>query len=139
MSRTIDNLELILYGWFDALRRSQPELIAPRLAADIVWQGLRPDLVCTGRDEVLTNIGYGGELRHHVKGLQVDALDEDHVLSAVRLHDVTELFGEPIAGELYSIFTLRDDLITRIDEFKTKDDALATLHEANGPASTQPA
>jgi hypothetical protein len=135
MSRSTDNLELILYGWFDALRRNQPELIAPRLAANIVWQGLRPDLVCTGPDEVLANIGYSGQLRHYVTGLRADALDHDHVLFAVRLHDVTELFGEPIAGEIYSLFTLRDDVIARIDEFKTKDDALAALHDANGPAS----
>jgi len=45
MTRSTDNLELILFGWVDALRRSQPDPIAPRLAADIVWQGLRADLV----------------------------------------------------------------------------------------------
>jgi hypothetical protein len=36
MTRSTDNLELILFGWVDALRRSAPDLIAPRLAPDIV-------------------------------------------------------------------------------------------------------
>jgi hypothetical protein len=134
MTRSTDNLELILFGWVDALRRSQPDIIAPRLAADIVWQGLRADLVCTGRDEVLANIRDGGDLRGHVQGLRADALDDQHVLFAVHLRDVTELFGEPIAGEIYSIFTLRDDVIVRIDEFKTEDEALAAVHDGGRPA-----
>lgn len=104
------------------------------MAADIVWQGLRADLVCAGRDEVLANIRDGDDLRRQVQGLQADALDDHHVLFAVRLGDVTELFGERIAGEIYSIFTLRDDVIVRIDEFKTKDEALAAVRDASGPA-----
>lgn len=133
MTRSTDNLELILFGWVDALRRADPDLIAPRLAADIVWQGLRPDLRCANRDEVLDNIRDGGELRRRVQGLEVAAVDDEHVLFTVRLPDVTEFFGEPIAGEIYSVFTLRDDVIVRIDEFKTRDEALAAVREDIAP------
>jgi catechol 2,3-dioxygenase-like lactoylglutathione lyase family enzyme len=79
---------------------------------------------------VLDNIRSGGELRRRVQGLEVAALDDEHVLFAVRLPDVTELFGERIAGQIYSVFTLRDDTIIRIDEFKTKDEALAAARAA---------
>jgi hypothetical protein len=46
MPPSSDNLELILFVWVDALRRNDAEQIAPYLAHDIVWQGLRRDLVC---------------------------------------------------------------------------------------------
>ncbi len=133
MTRSTDNLELILFGWVDALRRGDPDLIAARLANDIVWQGLRADLVCRDRDAVLDNIRDGGAHRRRVKGLEVAALDDNHVLFAIRIPDVTELFGEPIAGEIYTVFTLRTDIIVRIDEFKTRDEALAAAREDIAP------
>jgi catechol 2,3-dioxygenase-like lactoylglutathione lyase family enzyme len=145
MTRSSDNLELILFGWIDALRRSDPEQIAPRLAGDIVWQGLRADLVCPNRAAVLDNISTGGQHRRSVAGLEVAAIDDDHVLCAVRLPGVTELYGEPIAGEIFSVFTLRGDVIARIDEFKTRDEALASVRamtaqrEADPPAAVEPA
>lgn len=42
MTRSSENVELILFGWVDALRHRDPELIASSLAHDMVWQGLRP-------------------------------------------------------------------------------------------------
>lgn len=124
MSRSSDNLELILFGWIDALRRSDPKRIEPHLADDMVWQGLRSDLVCPNRDAVLDNIRSGGEHRRRVTGLELAAVDDEHVLLAVRLPGVTELYGEPIEGELFSMFTLRGGVIVRIDEFKMRDEAL---------------
>jgi hypothetical protein len=130
MTRSSDNLELILFGWVDALRRSDPGLVAPRLADDIVWQGLRADLVCPNRDAVLDNIRVGGQHRRRVGGLEIAALDDGHVLFAVRLPGVTEFYGEPIAGELFSVFTLRGEAIVRIDEFKTRVEALDSVRMA---------
>jgi ketosteroid isomerase-like protein len=39
MTQTDQNLDLIIFGWVDALRRRDPDRIADRLAEDIVWQG----------------------------------------------------------------------------------------------------
>ena len=136
MTRSSDNLELILFGWIDALRRSDPDLVAPRLADDIVWQGLRADLVCPDRNAVLDNIRAGGQHRRRVSGLEIAALDDGHVLVAVRLPGVTELYGEPIGAELFSVFTLRGEAIVRIDEFKTKDEALDSVRMAVAPDET---
>src|SRR5436190_10071501 len=145
MTRSSDHLELILFGWVDALRRSDPDQIAPRLADDIVWQGLRADLVCPNRAAVLDHIRAGGQHRRSVAGLEVAAVDDEHVLFAVHLPGVTELYGEPIASEMFSVFTLRGDVIARIDEYKTRDEALASVramtapHETAQPAEVQPA
>jgi hypothetical protein len=133
MTRSSDNLELILFGWIDALRRSDPERIAPHLADDMVWQGLRSDLVCPNRDAVLDNIRSGGQHRRRVSGVEVAAVDDEHVLLAVRLPGVTELYGEPIGGELFSVFTLRGGVIVRIDEFKTRDEALDAVDAVTAP------
>jgi hypothetical protein len=39
------NIEF-LWGWFDALRRRDTGSMAAGLAPDVVWQGVRPELVC---------------------------------------------------------------------------------------------
>lgn len=135
MTRTAQNLELILFGWVDALRRRDPDLIADRLAPDTVWQGLRRDLVCPNRTAVLDNIAAGGPARERVTGIEVAAVDEHRVLLGVQLPGVTEFFGESLEGEMFDVFTINEGIIVRIDEFKTRDDALTFTR--NTPAPSQ--
>lgn len=131
------NLELILFGWLDALRRHDPDLIADRLARDIVWQGLRRDLVCPNRDAVLDNIAGGGPLRDQVTGIEITAVDEHRVLLRVQLPGVTEFFGETLNGEIFDVFTIADRVILRIDEFKTRDDAITFTQSTPAPSPTR--
>lgn len=133
MTHTNQNLELILFGWVDALRCRDPDRIADRLAEDIVWQGLRRDLVCPNRDAVLHNIVGGGQHREQIAGIEVVVLDSHHVLLGVQLPGVTELFGEPLDGAIFDLFTISDGVITRIDEFTTRDDALAHARSTTAP------
>jgi len=135
MSHTDQNLKLILFGWVDALRRRDPDRIANRLAEDIVWQGLRRDLVCPNRDAVLRSIAGSGPIREQAAGIEVTALDDQHVLLGVQVPGVTEFFGEQLDGEIFDVFTINDGIIVRIDEFKTRDDALAF---ARSLSATQP-
>jgi hypothetical protein len=125
MTEIAQNLELILFGWVDALRRRDPDRIADKLAPDIVWQGLRRDLVCPNRTAVLDNITAGGPVRERTTGIEVTAIDDRRVLLGVQLPGVTELFGETLEGEMFDVFTITEGVIVRIDEFKTRDDALA--------------
>lgn len=136
MTQTDQNLELILLGWVDALRRRDPDRIADRLAEDIVWQGLRRDLVCPNRDAVLDNIVDGGQHREQIAGIEVVALDDQHVLLGVLLPGVTELFGDQLDGAIFDVFTINDGVITRIDEFKARDDAVA--HARSTAAAAAP-
>ena len=134
MTQTDENLELGLFGWVDALRRRDPDRIADRLADDIVWQGLRRDLVCPNRDAVLQNIADGAQHRQQITRIEVTALDYQHALLGVQLPGVTEFFGEPLDGAIFDVFTVNDGVIRRIDEFKTKDDALAFARSTAAPA-----
>jgi catechol 2,3-dioxygenase-like lactoylglutathione lyase family enzyme len=122
------NVELILFGWVDAFHRRAPDRIADHLADDVVWQGLRRDLVCPNREAVLHNIAAGGQHREQLTGIEVTALDDQHVLLAVRVPGVTEFFGEPLDGAIFDVFTINDRTITRIDEFPTRDAAVAFAH-----------
>lgn len=127
-----DNIELVVFGWVDAVRRGAPERIAPELSPDVVWQGLRPELACGNRDEVLANLRDVIDRVSHVRGFDVAAVDEDHVLLAIRLADVPELFGVALPeGELCQVFTIHDGVVRRIDEFPNQDAALAAVR-ANG-------
>jgi catechol 2,3-dioxygenase-like lactoylglutathione lyase family enzyme len=130
MTHTDQNLELILFGWVDALRRRDPDRIADRLAEDIVWQGLRRVLLCPNRDAVLDNIADSGPIREQVSGIEVTALGDRHVLLGVQVPGVIEFFGEQLDGEIFDVFTIHDGVITRIDEFKTRDDALGYARSA---------
>jgi catechol 2,3-dioxygenase-like lactoylglutathione lyase family enzyme len=138
MTQATQNLELILFGWVDALRRRDPDPIADRLAPDIVWQGLRRDLVCPDRDAVLHNITAGGPIRERVIGIEVTALDEHRVLLGVQLPGMTEFFGETLQGEMFDVFTINEGIIVRIDEFKTRDHALAFARNTPPPSPASP-
>lgn len=56
MSLRNDNLGLVLTGWLDALRRDDLEALERHLHRDVIWQGVRPDLVCGNRTDVINNI-----------------------------------------------------------------------------------
>ena len=128
-----ESLELVLFGWVDTLRRRDPDRIEHRLADDIVWQGLRTDLVCRDRGAVLDNIRSGGQHRDRISGLEIDVVDDERVPLAFRMPGVTELYGEPVAGEIHSVFTLRGGVIVRIDEFRTKDEAINSASVSIAP------
>jgi hypothetical protein len=133
MTQATENLDLILFGWIDALRRRDPDRIADRLAPDIVWQGLRRDLVCPNRTAVLHNIAAGGLVRERVTGIEVAAVDDHRVLLGVQLPGVTEFFGETLEGEMFDVFTIDEGVIVRIDEFKTRDQALTFARSSPPP------
>ena len=136
MTHTDQNLELILFDWVDALRRRHPDRIAGRLAEDVVWQGLRRDLVCPNREAVLHNIVGGGQHREQLTGIEVAVLDDQHVLLGVQLPGVTEFFGETLDGAIFDVFTIDNGVITRIDEFKTREDAVS--YAGNTASAAEP-
>jgi ketosteroid isomerase-like protein len=48
------NIEIIFADWLDAMRRGDLETMAGRLAPDVVHQGVRPELICRNREQVIT-------------------------------------------------------------------------------------
>ena len=126
MSRRNDNLELVLTGWIDARRRRDLETIERHLHPDVVWQGLRPDVVCGDRAAVLDTVRSGDGWLPDVSGIELHA-DGDQVMLGVHSPDLVEIAGERLDGEIYDVFTISDGLIVRMDEYRTRDHALEAM------------
>ncbi len=139
MSLCNDNLKIVFAGWVDALRRNDLAAIRRHLHPDAVWQGLRPDLICGDRAAVLDNVGQDGGWLPDVAGIELFA-DGDQVLFGVRSPDLVEVAGEALDEQIYDVFTIADGLIVRIDEYRTREEAVAAMelrHEALAAAPAE--
>jgi hypothetical protein len=93
------------------------------LDSDVVWQGLREDWVCHGRQEVLDTFRWGIEQRREVDALEFVRGGEQVVFGA-RGPSMTEVGDEPLGGQIYNVFTLRQGRIVRIDDYRSRTEAL---------------
>ena len=124
-----DNLELILFGWLDAIRRNDLDALARQLHPQVVWQGVRPDLVCRDRDDVMDMAREGFDVPT-VEALELTVVGIDRIFLGIRSSDLREIDGEPLGGEIYQVFTIREGTIVRIDEFTARDSALRAAERA---------
>ena len=88
-------------------------------------QGVRPELVCNGRPVVLERIGAsldtGGT---GLERLELHAAGESVIVgfAGPRFREIPFL-----DGEIFMVFTLRDRLILRIDDYRTRDEAFRAV------------
>jgi hypothetical protein len=85
---------------------------------------VREDLVCHGREEVVDTFRWGLEERREIDALEF-IRGRDRVVVGVRGPTLTEVAGEPLEGQIFNVFTLRDGRIIRIDDFRRRSEALA--------------
>jgi ketosteroid isomerase-like protein len=121
-----DNLKLVFAGWVDALRRNDLETIERHLDPDVVWQGVRPDLVCGDRDAVLDNVRQSQGWLPEVASIELHA-DGDQVLFGVHSPDLVEIAGEPLDEQVFQVFTVAGGLITRMDEYRSREEAIEAM------------
>src|SRR6266536_35456 len=106
-----ENLETVMIDFFGALRRGDFDAAAGLLDPDVTWQGLREDWVCHGREEV-------------IDALEFTRRDEQVVMGARGL-SITEVGGEPLEGQIFNVFTLRDRWIVCIEDYRRRTDAFS--------------
>ena len=96
------------------------QAIAAQLHSDVVHQGVSDELVCRGREEVLESIRRSGGGDAGIDHLElVDAGDRVIVgLAGPRFREVPWL-----RGQLFIVFTVRDGLIVRMDDRRTRAEA----------------
>lgn len=126
MSLHGDNLEIVFAGWVDALRRHDLETIERHLDPDVVWQGVRPDLICGDRDAVLDNVRQNQGWLPDVASIELHA-DGDQVLFGVQSPDLVEIAGEPLDEQIYQVFTVAGGRITRMDEYRSRKEAIEAM------------
>jgi len=117
------NIEF-LWAWFDALRRNDSETMAAALDPNIVWHGIQEGLACHGPQEVIATFVSGYDANQEIDSLELIGADQRIVLG-VRGPDLGEIDDVPIGGEIYNVFTIRNDKIIRIDDYLQRDQALA--------------
>jgi limonene-1,2-epoxide hydrolase len=120
------DIDIVLTGLVDAIRSQDPERIADLLAPDLVWEGLRPELRCDGRDQALRLI----RNRFAAALFSVDAVEAidagPHVVVGLRGPGFNGIPGDrETVGQMYHVFTLRDGKVIRWRDYLARDDALA--------------
>jgi hypothetical protein len=124
MSTPEDNIKVILADWLDALRRHDFGAMARRMAPDVFWQGIREDLVCEDRSEAMEMLRQQQREDHGVEALELVGTEEKVVLG-VRSTQLREVGGVPLGGQIFQVFTVREGIIARVDEYERRGDALA--------------
>ena len=114
-----------VFDHFHARRRQDLGAIAAGLDPDVVHQGVRPELVCSGRPAVLERIGASldsGETG--VERIELHAAGESVIvgIAGPRFREIPFL-----DGEIFMVFTLRDGLILRIDDYRTREEAFRAV------------
>jgi hypothetical protein len=123
MTTPEDNIKIILADWLDALRRQDLEAVEQRMAPQVFWQGIRKDLVCEDRDQALAMLREQQREEHGVEALELVATEEK-VMLGVRSTQLREVGGVPLGGQIFQVFTLREGVIVRVDEYERRSDAL---------------
>jgi hypothetical protein len=128
MSEPGDNLARVLVVWGETSHRQTMAPLVDAMAEDVVWQGLLPELVCHGRDEVRGVLGSarGGRLPR-VTRMEAEEAD-DRVVITVEGPD----FGpgpagsalEPVGGPRTLVLSFENNRIVRIERFPTRQEAL---------------
>jgi len=127
------NLETVMIDFFGTLRRGDFDAAAALLDPEVTWQGLREEWVCHGREDVLDTFRWGLEQRREIDALEFTRAGDQVVLGA-RGPSITEVMGEPLGGQIFNVFTLRESRIVRIDDYRHRAEALAAagVHEDAG-------
>ncbi len=134
------NLETVMIDFFGALRRGDVDAAAALLDPEVTWQGLREDWICHGREEVIQTFRWGLEQRREIDALEFTR-GGDQVVMGARGPSITEVAGEPLEGQIFNRFTLRDGRIARIDDYRHRAEALAAAgrtHRAGSPSAAAP-
>jgi ketosteroid isomerase-like protein len=120
------NIEIVWSDWLDAIRRGDLETLAARLAPEVTHRGVRADLICPDRDAVIENARSRSEQLPDVGAVELVAAGDQVVLSiraptvGMPLQD-----GAPMRGQASIVFTLRDGLITGMQDYVSRGEALA--------------
>jgi ketosteroid isomerase-like protein len=113
----------VVFDHFYARRQRDIAALTDGLDPDVVHQGVLPKLVCNGRDAVVERVqaSFDDEDRGIERLEFVAAGDRVIVgIAGPRFREIPFL-----DGEIFMLFTLRDGRIARIDDYRSRDDALA--------------
>lgn len=120
------NIEIIFSDYLDAIRRGDMDAVAARLAPEVTHRGVRADLICPDRESVLERMRLRSRHRPDVEAIELVAAG-DRVVMSMRAAGigVPERDEDAPRGQASVVFTLRDGLITAMQDYTSRADALA--------------
>jgi ketosteroid isomerase-like protein len=105
----------------EVFARRDLDALVELLDPDVVWQGIEPPAVCRNRDEV----------REVFEAfLASGGTGEPEILAEVGGRTVVDPHPEPppeFAPELHQVFTMREGVIVRIDDYPNRENAFAAV------------
>jgi ketosteroid isomerase-like protein len=128
MNEPGSNLARVLAVWGEMSYKETMAPLVDVMAEDVVWQGLLPELVCHGRDQVRGVLGStrGGRLP------RVTRMEAEEVGDKVVVTVAGPDFGpgpagttlEPDGGPRTLVLSFEDGRIVRMESFATRQEAL---------------
>jgi SnoaL-like domain len=112
----------VVFDHLYARRMRDLDALAKGLDPEVVHQGVLPSLVCHGREAVMERVGSsldgGGS---GIERLELIAAGDRAVvgIAGPRFREIPFL-----DGEIFIVFTVREGLIARMDDYRTRQDAL---------------
>ena len=129
MSEPGSNLARVLMAWGAMARHQTMAPLVDLVAEEVVWRGVRPELVCHGRSEVSKVLsGAPGGTLPRVTRMEAEEAG-DRVIVTVEGPD----FGpgpagsdlQPAGGPRTLVLSFDDGRIVRMESFATRQEALA--------------
>lgn len=126
------DLETVIFDYLGALRGGDREAVRAVLDPDVTWQGLHEDWICHGPNEVIETLQEGLRLRRDVSALEFVRAGS-RVVMGVRGPSLDEVGGEPLGGQIFNVFTLRNGRIVRIEDYRLRAEALKAAKAGEDP------
>jgi ketosteroid isomerase-like protein len=117
------DLETVIFDYLGALREGDQEALRDVLDPNVTWQALHEGWVCHGPNEVIETLQEGLRLRRDVSALEFVPAGT-RLLMGVRGPSLDEVGGEPLGGQIFNVFTLRNGRIVRIEDYRLSAEAL---------------
>jgi ketosteroid isomerase-like protein len=114
-----------VFDHFYARRQRDVDAIRDGLDPDVVHQGVMPNLVCNGRDEVLDRVRSSFDPGDFgVERLELHAAGDRAIvgIAGPRFREIPFL-----NGEIFIVFTVRNGLIVRMDDYRTREEAFRAV------------
>jgi ketosteroid isomerase-like protein len=110
-------------AWMDAMRRGDLDAAADWFHPDVTWTGVPAGAECRNRAEVLDMLRNSLPARG-AEAVELIAPSADTVVLGAKVPGLAEVGGEPLEGQLFNVFRVREGRIIAVVDYALRDDAL---------------
>ncbi|HYA44545.1 MAG TPA: nuclear transport factor 2 family protein [Acidimicrobiales bacterium] len=130
MTQPGENLATLLGVWVAMLDSGRTEELAAILDENVVWQGVLPELVCNGRQQVIQVLAGNGRRFPRITGIEAREIGERVAVSVEGPDFSPGPAGaslEPATGPRSLVFTFEGGKVVRMDSLPTRDAAFGLV------------